>query len=210
MKNGRLWVLLLKQERLITAPCWYSWLLYSNLLATLIFIETPAFQGRLQNSRFFSKPLKKSQKRGVRVLHAWSMRASHAHRACREASKKNRLSVFHTISSFWPGSSKMSSSSQKSVHNSTLFMNLIHSVSDFEGEYTACYCLHLALNLDSVSSNSKAVFSVASLWNVVYKVEDQKWVEVDAHQQSLCLFLEGGVDRKSRALRIIYGTSKHS
>ena len=31
--------------------------------------------------------------------------------------KKNRLSVFHTISSFRPGGSKMSSSCQESVHN---------------------------------------------------------------------------------------------
>ena len=48
--------------------------------------------------------------------------------------KKNRLSVFHTVSSFRPGGSKMSSSCQKSVYNSTLFVNLVHSVIDFEGE----------------------------------------------------------------------------
>ena len=29
------------RKRGLTAPCWYSWLLYSNLLATSIFIETP-------------------------------------------------------------------------------------------------------------------------------------------------------------------------
>ena len=36
--------------------------------------------------------------------------------------KKNRLSVFHTMSSFRPGGSKMSSSCQKSVRNSALFV----------------------------------------------------------------------------------------
>ena len=48
--------------------------------------------------------------------------------------KKNRLSVFHTTSSFRPGGSKMSSSCQKSVHSPALFVNLIHSVIGFEGE----------------------------------------------------------------------------
>ena len=48
--------------------------------------------------------------------------------------KKNRLPVFHTMSSFRPGGSKMSLSCQKSVHYSVLFVNLIHSVIDFEGE----------------------------------------------------------------------------
>ena len=44
---------------------------------------------RLQNSRvFFSKSLKKSVKRGARVLRAWSVRASHALRAC-EAREKS-------------------------------------------------------------------------------------------------------------------------
>ena len=47
---------------------------------------------RLQNSRFFfSKSVKKSVKRGVRVLRARSARASHARRAC-EAREKKRLS----------------------------------------------------------------------------------------------------------------------
>ena len=47
----------------------------------------------------FLKLLRKSVKRGVRVLHARSARASHARRAC-EAREKHRLSVFHTTSSF--------------------------------------------------------------------------------------------------------------
>ena len=47
-------------------------------------------------------------------------------RAC-EAREKNGLSVFHTMSSFRPGGSKMSSSCQKSVRNSALFVNLIDS-----------------------------------------------------------------------------------
>ena len=56
-----------------------------------------------------------------------------ASRSC-EAREKNRLSVFHIMSLFRPGSSKMSSNCQKSVHNSALFVNLMHSVIDFEGE----------------------------------------------------------------------------
>ena len=57
----------------------------------------------------------------------------------------------------------------------------------------------------------KPSISIASPWNVVYKVEDQKWVEVAVvRQQSLCLLLEGGVSRKSRALRINCRISKHS
>ena len=88
---------------------------------------------RLQNSRvFFSKSVKKSVKRGVRVLRALSAQAMPVGRVRGE--EKNRLSVFHTMSSFRPGGSKMSSSCQKSVHNSTLFVNLVHSVIDFEGE----------------------------------------------------------------------------
>ena len=31
------------RRRGLTAPCWYSWILSSNLLASSIFIETPAF-----------------------------------------------------------------------------------------------------------------------------------------------------------------------
>ena len=59
-------------------------------------------------------------------------------------------------------------------------------------------------NLDAVSSNSKAVFRIASLWNVVYKVE------VAARQENLCLLLEGGVSWwKSQALRINCRNSKH-
>ena len=77
---------------------------------------------------------KKRAKRGVRVLGARSTRASHARKGVSGERKKNRLSVFHTMSSFRPGGSKMSSSCQKSVHNSTLFVNLIHSVIDCEAE----------------------------------------------------------------------------
>ena len=61
-----------------------------------------------------------------------------------------------------------------------------------------------------VRREKKPSISIASLWNVVYKVEDQKWVEVAVRQQSLCLFLEEGVSRKSRALRINCRLSKHS
>ena len=77
---------------------------------------------------------KKKAKRGVRVLGARSTQASHARKGVSGERKKNRLSVFHTMSSFQPEGSKMSSSCQKSVHNSTLFVNLIHSVIDCEGE----------------------------------------------------------------------------
>ena len=49
---------------------------------------------RLQNSRvFFSKSVKKSVKRGVRVLRARSARASHARRACEAREKKRIFSV---------------------------------------------------------------------------------------------------------------------
>ena len=63
---------------------------------------------------FFLKSVKKLVKRGER--------------------EKNRLLFFRTMSSLRPGGSQMSSSCQKSVHNSALFVNLIHSVIDFEGE----------------------------------------------------------------------------
>ena len=53
-----------------------------------------------------------------------------------------------------------------------------------------------------VRREKKPSISIASLSNVVYKVEDQKWVEVAVRQQSLCLLLEGGVSRKCRGLRI--------
>ena len=46
-------------------------------------LQTNIIVRRLQNSRFFfSKSVKKSVKRGVRVLHAQSAQASHARRAC--------------------------------------------------------------------------------------------------------------------------------
>ena len=71
------------------------------------------------------------------IGNAWRKSLMRAHtpvgRVRRE--RKNRLSVFHTMSSFRPGGSKMSSSCQKSVHNPALFMKLIHSEIDFEGEY---------------------------------------------------------------------------
>ena len=80
--------------------------------------------------------------------------------------EKNRLSVFHKTSSFRPGGSKMSSSCQNSVHNSTLCV--FDTLGDwFRGSRVA----HFSSNLDTVSSYSKAVFSVASLWNVVYIVK---------------------------------------
>ena len=43
-------------------------------------------------------------------------------RAGEAREKKNRLSVFQILGSFWPGGSKMSSSCQKSIHNSVLFV----------------------------------------------------------------------------------------
>ena len=75
--------------------------------------------------------LKISKKKKGKERRKSLRRAKHASKKKR---KKNRLSVFHTMSSFRPGVSKMSSSCQKSVHNSTLFVNLIHSVIDCEGE----------------------------------------------------------------------------
>ena len=75
----------------------------------------------------FSKSLKKLVKRGVRV-------EPHTLVGRVRREKKKRLSVFHTMSLFRPGGSKMSSSCQISVSNSAPFVNLIHSVIDFEGE----------------------------------------------------------------------------
>ena len=94
---------------------------------------------------FFSKSVKKSVKRGVRVLRA-------------------RPTVRFPYNEFVPTrGSKMSSSCQKSVHNSALFVNLIHSGIDFEGELARVnVCTWLRI-LTLQSSNSKAVFSVASL-----------------------------------------------
>ena len=48
-----------------------------------------------KQSVFSSKSVKKSVKRGVRVLHARSARASHAGRACEARGKK--LSVFSLV-----------------------------------------------------------------------------------------------------------------
>ena len=56
-----------------------------GVLDDIFLIESSDFPliPRLQNSRFFfSKSVKKSVKRGVRVLRARSARASHARRAC--------------------------------------------------------------------------------------------------------------------------------
>ena len=59
---------------------------------------------------------------------AWRKSLRRAKRASlMRREKKNRLSVFHTMSSFRPGGSKMSSSCQKSVRNSALFVNLMDS-----------------------------------------------------------------------------------
>ena len=53
---------------------------------------------RLQNSRFFfSKSLKKSVKRGVRVLRAWSARASYARSERKKRLSPVSLSVFSLV-----------------------------------------------------------------------------------------------------------------
>ena len=108
--------------------------------------EKNALSSRLQNNRlFFSKSVKKSVKRGVRVLSAKL--------ACLPCTPVRRVR----------------------------------------------------------REKKKPSISIASLWNVVYKVEDQKWVEAAVvRQQSLCPLLEGGVSRKSLALRINCRISKHS
>ena len=88
---------------------------------------------RLQNSHFFPKSVKKSVKRGVRVFRVRSARASHVLQACEAREKKT--TVGFPYNEFVPTKGfKMSSRCQKSVHNSALFVNLIHSVIDFEGE----------------------------------------------------------------------------
>ena len=63
--------------------------------------------------------------------------------------KKNRLSVFHIISSFWLGGSKMSLNCQKSIHNSVLFV-----------------IWHIRWLISR--ENSEAVLSVVSVYNVVF------------------------------------------
>ena len=142
---------------------------------------------RLQNGRFFfPKSVKKSVKRGVRVLRARSARASHAPR--RE--KKNRLSVLHTMSSLWPGGLKMSSSCQKSVHSSTLCE--FDTLGDWFGGRIArvIVCTWLRI-LTLYPVNSKADFSAVSVWNIVNivkcRLHSVKWVEVAVHHSPVSL-----------------------
>ena len=69
---------------------------FMALSCKLLGSPTVNFPPRLQNSRFFfSKSVKKSVKRGVRVLRARSARASHARRACE--AREVSLSVFSLI-----------------------------------------------------------------------------------------------------------------
>ena len=69
----------------------------------------------LKISKAIGKAWRKSLTRGKRA-------SLNARRACEARGKKP----------FRPGGSKMSTSDQKSVHHSTLFVNLIHPVIDFD------------------------------------------------------------------------------
>ena len=71
----------------------------------------------------------------------------------------NFFFVLDTMSLFQPRGSKMLASYSQ-LHSLCEFDTL---GINFEGEISTCYCLHLASNLDDVSSNSKAAFSVASV-----------------------------------------------
>ena len=75
----------------VTLNSWCETLLMQfsrDIVTTQILLEF-RFLPRLQNSRvFFSKSVRKSVKRGVRVLHARSARASHPRRACEARGKK--------------------------------------------------------------------------------------------------------------------------
>ena len=198
------------QQNFIKILCHFPWC-FAGILAfpgarNYIAISEIA---RLQNSLFFFLKISKE------IGKAWcksltrAKRASDARRACEGSGKKTDCPFFIQ----WVRSDQGVQKCRRAVKN--LFATppslwIWYTRWLISRENSACYCLHLASNLDAVSSNSKAVFSVASLWNVVYKVEDQKWVEVAGRQQSLCLLLEGGVSRKSRALRINCRISKHS
>ena len=140
---------------------------------------------RLQNGRFFfPKSVKKSVKRGVRVLRARSARAC-------EAREKNRLSVLHTMSSFWPGGLKMSSSCQKNCSQ-------LHPLCEFDtlGDWfrgriaRVIVCTWLRI-LTLYPVNSKANFSVVSVWNILNivkcRLHSVKWVEVAVRHSPVSL-----------------------
>ena len=117
----------ISRARLISQQIMYFWYKTGHFRIT----PSPRFKTRLQNSRFFfhQKSVKKSVKRGVRVA-----REPHTLEGRVRRERKNDCPFSIQWVRSEPGGSKMSSSCQKSVHNSTLFMNLIHSVIDFEGE----------------------------------------------------------------------------
>ena len=88
---------------------------------------------------------------------------------CGGESERQKTTVrFPCNDSFCPRSSKMSSSCQKSIHNATLFINLIHPVIDFAREERVLLSALRIFLVNSVSSNSKAVLSVVSLCSVVF------------------------------------------
>ena len=94
--------------------------------------DPPILSKTAKESVFFSKSVKKSVKRSV---YAREAREHHTRVGRVKRDKKtDLLCVFHIMSSFRQGSSKMSSSCQKSVHSPALFVNLIHSVIGVEGE----------------------------------------------------------------------------
>ena len=77
----------------------------------------------LKISKAIGKAWRKSLTRGKRA-------SLNARRACEARGKKP--TVRYPYNGFRPGGSKMSTIGQKSVHHSTLFVNLIHPVIDFD------------------------------------------------------------------------------
>ena len=163
------------QQNFIKTLCHFPWC-FAGILAfpgarNYIAISEIA---RLQNSLFFFLKISKE------IGKAWcksltrAKRASDARTACEGRGKKP--TVRFSYNEFVP------TRRFKNVVELSKICSQLHPLWIWytrwliSRENSACYCLHLASNLDAVSSNSKAVFSVASLWNVVYKVEDQKWV----------------------------------
>ena len=120
---------------------------------------------RLQNVGFFffSKSVKKSVKGGVRVLRARRARASHPCGACEAREEPTvRFRSFVPTRGF------------KNVVELSKFCSQLHPLCVFDtlcDWFRGTRVAHFSSNLDAVSSNSKAVFSVASQWNVVYIVK---------------------------------------
>ena len=87
----------------------------------------------------------------------------------------------------------------------------LHPLCEFDtvGDWFRGRIVHLASNLDAVSSNSKAVFIVVSLWNVIYIVEDNKLVFFSVSPQSRSLFSASRVHTFCLTARVYLNTQKY-